>query len=692
MSNPPGSVTLSFEAPVNGLRNKSVRGSTDPDHTQPLNSKQAEAVETTDGPLLIIAGAGSGKTRVITHRIAHLLAKGVPQPEILAVTFTNRAAREMGQRVKNLIPRKLSRLTICTFHAFGAQILREHGFSLGLRPKFSIYDSQDQATLLRDTARELGLKGEALDLQAASQVVSAIKTGRATWSSENRFLRPLFKEYHKSLRLYNAVDFDDLLMLPLELPGSSDEIRRHYHQRYRYMLVDEFQDTSTAQYDLMKLLVGPEQNICVVGDDDQSIYSWRGASFENILRFEKDFPRVKEIKLEQNYRSTRTIVKAANALISRNASRKPKELWSELPGGEPVEVFSADTELEEAEYVVSRIRTLMIRDSLRYHDFGVLLRANHLTRALEEVFRRENIPYVVSGGMSFFERQEVRDILAYLKLIANHDDDMSLLRIINTPRRGLGRKLLEHATGYAAEHHCSLFSSLAAISARPGLGVEEKTRSAAGEFTGMIGEYRSRFLGGGRMAQSLRELVEEIDYWGHLVSENKDARDKDVVKWKFGNVESLVGSIADFEEDPDAVQPSLFDYLSRASLASRDDLDPKDSGGRVNLMTIHAAKGLEFPAVFVAAVEKDIIPHARSLEEANANLEEERRLFYVALTRAQRRLFLSFCSSRRRMGKPVEAFPSPFLDELPAECLAMQVEEKDFVPDFTQAWKKIAGE
>ena len=301
----------------------------------------------------------------------------------------------------------------------------------------------------------------------------------------------------------------------------------------------------------------------------------------------------------------------------------------------------------------------------------MLLRANHLTRAIEESFRKENIPYVVSGGMSFFERQEVRDMLAYLKLFANPDNDTSLLRIVNTPRRGIGRKLLERAGAHATEHHGSIFSALAALGHQPGLGVEEKSMMAAREFTELVQEFRSRFLTPKKLAQSLRELVEEIDYWGHLLAENKDARDKDVVKWKFGNVESLIGSIADYEEDPDASNPSLYDYLARVSLASRDDLDAKDEGGRVNLMTIHAAKGLEFPVVFVAAVEKDIIPHLRSVEEADANVEEERRLFYVALTRARKRLFLTFCSSRRRMGKAVESFPSPFLDEIPADCVTV---------------------
>jgi DNA helicase-2/ATP-dependent DNA helicase PcrA len=553
-----------------------------------------------------------------------------------------------------------------------------------------------------------------VDLAAAAQVISSVKTRRVGWTSENKQLKPLFTEYQRNLRLYNAVDFDDLLMLPLELLEKDIDVRDAYSQRFHYLLVDEFQDTSAVQYDLMRLLAGPARNVCVVGDDDQSIYSWRGANYENILRFERDFPGAREIKLEQNYRSTQTILKAANALISRNTNRKPKALWTGLPLGTLIEVNRADTEIEEAEHIVSRIRAHMIRESLRFQDFGILLRANHLTRALEEVLRKENIPYVVSGGMSFFERQEVRDMLAYLKLIANHDDDTSLLRIVNTPRRGIGRKLIERAAAQAAEQHCSLFSALAALGAHAGRGSpghtapggqhalpghvvgpdapEDRSAAAAAEFVDLIGTFRARFVTRGNLSRSLRELVEETDYRGHLLSENRDARDKDVVKWKFGNVESLISSLADFEEDPDAVDPDLYDYLSRVSLASRDDLDARDAGGRVNLMTIHAAKGLEFPVVFVAAVEQDIIPHSRSVEEAEANLEEERRLFYVALTRAQKHLYLSWCASRRRMGKPSEAYPSPFLDELPADCLSPVIEDKDFVPDFGSAWKKIAGE
>jgi DNA helicase-2/ATP-dependent DNA helicase PcrA len=644
------------------------------------------------GPVLILAGAGSGKTRVITYRIAYLLTKGVPQSEILAVTFTNKAAREMAQRIRTLVPKRLDRLTVSTFHSLGAQILREKGSILGYRLNISIYDAQDQASLIKETGRELGLKGEALDVAEASRIISLMKNGRTEWGAENRHFKELYDEYQKNLKLYNAVDFDDLITLPVRLLSEYEATRAEYTSRYRFVLVDEFQDTSGNQYDLMRLLVGSEKNVCVVGDDDQSIYSWRGASFENIRRFETDFPGTKEIKLEQNYRSTGTILKAANALISHNSNRKPKQLWTGLPSGDPIEVFAAENELEEAAFIVSKIRTLMIRDSLRFQDFGILLRANHLTRALEETFRKENIPYAISGGMSFFERQEVRDMLAYLKLIANHDDDTSFLRVVNTPRRGIGRKLLEHIAAHAGENHCSLFSALTSFAGRKETGLEEKSHAAAEEFADLIGRFRSRLLGGKKLAQGVRELVEEIDYWAHLVSENRDAKDKDVVKWKFGNVESLIGSLADFEENPDNVHPSLFDYLTRVTLASRDDLDDKEEEGRVNLMTIHSAKGLEFPVVFIAGVEQDIIPHARSVEEADANFEEERRLFYVALTRAERRLHISWCSSRRRMGKPSEAFPSPFLEELPADCLEMHAPDEDFTPDFSAAWKKITKE
>ncbi len=657
-----------------------------------LNDRQLAAVKAAEGPLLILAGAGSGKTRVITYRIAHLLAKGVPQSQILAVTFTNKAAREMAQRVKAVVPRKLSRLTISTFHSLGAQILREKGPLLGYRPNLAIYDSQDQISLLKESARELEMKTESFDFVKTAAYLSGIKTGRTGWKASDKPLKPLYREYQRNLKLANAVDFDDLIVLPIGLLGDFEEVRREYHERFHYILVDEFQDTSANQYELMKLLAQGSGNVCVVGDDDQSIYSWRGASFENIMRFEKDFPDFLEIKLEQNYRSTRTILRAANGLIGHNKNRKPKQLWSGLPEGEPIELFYPENETEEAEFVAGTIRTLCIRNSLSLRDFGVLVRANHLTRALEETFRRERIPYRISGGTGFFERQEVRDMLAYLRVIANHDDDTALLRIVNTPRRGLGRKLLERVMLLASEKGISLYSSMAAAASGNASGLEDKTRGAVAEFLELIEGFRERFTTGKRMAETLHALVEEIDYWGYLVTETKD---KEAAKWKLGNVESLVGSLAEYEEDPDAVAPDLFGYLRGVALASRDDLEERDDDtGRVNIMTIHAAKGLEFPVVFVTGVEQGIIPHAKSVEEANEDEEEERRLFYVALTRAQRRLFLTSCSSRRRMGKPADAFPSPFLDEIPAECMRAHQDEEvvgaeEAVRLFAEARKKF---
>jgi len=410
-----------------------------------LNERQAEAVRAVEGPLLILAGAGSGKTRVVTWRIACLLARGVSQSEILAVTVTNKAAREMAQRVKGIVPRKLARLTVSTFHAFGARVLREHAGLLGWRPNFTIYDAQDQVQLVKETARELGMKTETFDAKKAASIVSSVKTGRLALRRAPREIAALYREYQANRKLYNAVDFDDLIVLPIELLKGHPEVRQACQDRYRYLLVDEFQDTSEAQYELMRLLVGPSRNVCVVGDDDQSIYSWRGADYANILRFERDFPDARQVTLDQNYRSTPTILRAANGLIAHNADRKGKRLWSGLDDGEAIAVVAAGDEHEEAAFIASTIRMLGVRESVRFHDVGVLVRANHLTRAIEEEFLKERIPYRVSGGTSFFGRQEVRDLLAYLRLAANYDDDVSLLRIVNTPRRGIGRKALEKA-------------------------------------------------------------------------------------------------------------------------------------------------------------------------------------------------------------------------------------------------------
>ena len=649
------------------------------DFSRVLNPEQLRAVESHQGPLLILAGAGSGKTRVITYRIARLLSRGAAQSSILAVTFTNKAAREMAHRVRELAGRKLPRLIVSTFHAFGVRVLRQDGEALGYRPNFSIYDESDRESLVKECARDLGF-GRDLDRYAAAGLFSRLKSQLADWQEETENLRPLFKEYQARLRLHNAVDFDDLIRLPIELFESRPEVLARYRQGLQHFLVDEFQDTSLQQYRLIRLLAQESRNLCVVGDDDQAIYSWRGANYENLRLFELDFPEYQEIKLEQNYRSTARILAAANGLIRNNTARKPKALWSRLGEGELVTVVLPEDEAQEAEYIAGAIRAAALRQHLPLSQFGVLVRTNSLTRALEEAFVRERLPYAVSGGLSFFQRAEVKDLLAYLRVLANPDDEVSLVRILNTPRRGIGRRTLEAAVQTARSRSCSLFGALNVLAAGPGQSTAEKAREPIGEFLELLEEFRERFHKGSKqMAAALRELVQRIDYWGHLVQDNPKGS---VARWKLSNVESLADSLAAYEQDPDNLDPSLHQYLNRVSLMSRDDNQGENGEQKVQLMTIHAAKGLEFDTVFVAAVEKDLIPHARALEEGEANLEEERRLFYVAMTRARRRLILSACRARRRRGELEEAEPSPFLEELPRELLDFQeLEEKELAPE-----------
>ena len=405
-----------------------------------LNEPQIQAVTTIAGPSLIIAGAGSGKTRVITYRIAYMLEKGIPQHVILALTFTNKAAKEMEIRVKELTGKKLQSLTVSTFHAFGLSIIRNEADLLGYRKNFSIYDETDRMTLIKESLRECHMASKKVDLYALGQLFSNIKTGLAAWNDDAVNMQPVYEEYQQGLKVYNAVDFDDLLVLPLELFEQHPDILEKYRQRYRYIMVDEFQDTSLIQYKLMRLLASGEAapNVCVVGDDDQSIYSWRGANYRNITLFEQDFPGLIEIKLEQNYRSTSTILEAANGVIAHNTSRKGKTLWSGKGEGRPIEIHYPENESAEADFIASQIRSLQIADGLRYHDFGVLTRTNSLAGNIEEAFLAENIPYKVSGGTSFFQRKEIKDIISYLRVIANPHDDVSLLRIINTPGRGIG--------------------------------------------------------------------------------------------------------------------------------------------------------------------------------------------------------------------------------------------------------------
>jgi DNA helicase-2/ATP-dependent DNA helicase PcrA len=672
-----------------------------------LNGPQIRAVKTIEGPVLIIAGAGSGKTRVITYRIAHMLDTGIPQSAILALTFTNKAAREMESRVKELTGKKLQSLTVSTFHAFGVRILREEIETLGYRKNFSIYDETDRLQLIKDSLREVRISPEGVDLYALGQLFSNIKIGRRRWEDlaetgdplARGGFEPVYKEYQHGLKLFNALDFDDLLVLPIEIFETSPEILEKYRRHYRNIMVDEFQDTSFIQYRLMKLLA--DRNVCVVGDDDQSIYSWRGANYDNILNFERDFPGTLEIKLEQNYRSTTTILEAANGVISHNANRKEKTLWSGNGGGKPIELFHPQNESEEGDFIASRIRELLAREKLSYDDFGVLVRTNSLTRSIEEAFLAENIPYRVSGGTSFFQRKEIKDILSYLRVIANPDDDVNLLRIINTPRRGIGKTLIAAVTGLARKNQSSLWDAMGRLRhasiplfQEPGAETWDKGRAEIDGFMTLIESLKAGILGGAsqkgwRLSQKVRALVETIDYWSYLVTEYR--KNDKMARWKFLNIESLINSIETWETDEDNLDPTLYPYLNRISLITRNDDGAGDEGGRgkVNLMTIHASKGLEFPVVFIAGAEEGIIPHERSLEEEGGDIEEERRLFYVAITRARDKLFISSCLKRRRLQNTVDCAPSPFLAEIPPHLIAYHEEEKP-VEDPEEAEKLFA--
>ncbi|MDR0377538.1 MAG: UvrD-helicase domain-containing protein, partial [Spirochaetaceae bacterium] len=685
-----------------------------------LNGPQFQAVKTLDGAVLIIAGAGSGKTRVITYRIAYMLEKGIPQSAILALTFTNKAAREMETRVKELTGRKLQNLTVSTFHAFGVKVLREEIEVLGYRKNFSIYDETDRNQLIKDSLRECRISTEKVDLYALAQLFSNVKIGRLDWGKgADSAYEGVYQEYQQGLKVFNALDFDDLLTLPIRIFEERPDILQKYRKRYRYIMVDEFQDTSLTQYRLMRLLAlgcpprpdlppaagtgepeKPAANVCVVGDDDQSIYSWRGANYENILLFERDFPGMTEIKLEQNYRSTSTILEAANGVIANNSNRKEKTLWSGNSGGKPIELFHPENENAEADFIAEQIRELRVREGLKYDDFGVLIRTNSMTRRLEESFLAQNIPYRVSGGTSFFQRKEIKDILSYLRVIANSDDDVNLLRIINTPRRGIGKTTVSALTELARKNHSSLWDALKRASyvqtqsrsageallgallfedlpASKGEGADKGAAQGKADmesFLSLIERFKNEILGkkpgpNGKfsLSQKVRSLVDAVDYWSYLVTEyNKNEK---IARWKFLNIESLIRSIETWEQDPDNLDPSLYPYLNRISLITRDDGEDETDTGKVNLMTIHASKGLEFPVVFIAGAEDGIIPHARSLEEGDGDLEEERRLFYVAITRARDKLYITSCLKRRRMQNTADCVPSPFLTEIPAHLV-----------------------
>lgn len=658
-----------------------------------LNNKQLKAALKIEGPVLVIAGAGSGKTRMITYRMAYMLEKGIHQSNILSLTFTNKAAKEMAERVKEITGQKLSNLTVSTFHAFGVKILRKTIHLLDYHENFSIYDQGDKISAIKNAAREMGVHPDTLDTFEIANIFSSIKMGRSRWDSSNSTFRELYEKYKEHLFLYNAVDFDDLIYLPLEIFKNFPDVLRGYQEQYRYIMVDEFQDTSLRQYELVKLLGIRYKNLCVVGDDDQSIYSWRGANYHNIVSFEKDFPQRIEIKLEQNYRSTKNILAAANNLISHNKNRKEKALWTGEENGRTIEIYYPDNETKEAEFISEMIKSLSMREGLKYHNFGILVRTNSLSAIIENAFLAENIPYKVSGGKSFFQRKEIKDIVAYLRVLDNPDDNINLLRVLNTPRRGIGNATLKQIREVAQRQDYSLYSAMVALKWAADVPVTPKAKENIDEFISLIEDYREKIASGEKLVPAVRNLIEKINYWGHLLSEHQ--KNDKIAKWKYKNIGIFMDIFERWEKNPENPDKKLGNFLNRITLITRDD-SIEDEKGKVNLMTIHASKGLEFEIVFLAGVENGIIPHARSLEENPENMEEERRLFYVAITRAKQKLFLTSCRTRKIGYEIIDTGPSPFLEEIPQELVEfhepeMVVGEKEADDFFSRIKSGFSG-
>lgn len=631
-----------------------------------LNPRQRDAVRHVDGPLLVLAGAGSGKTRVITEKIAHLIRECGYRPEqIAAVTFTNKAAREMKARAESLLGKDRSAgLAVSTFHTMGLRILQQEHHALGYKKRFSIFDADDSRNLIVDI-----LKTERLDtgelVQMMSNQVSAWKSDSV--SPEQALLEAVDKRdaqaarvyasYQRSLRAYNAFDFDDMIARPVQLFAEHPEIRDRWQNRFRYLLVDEYQDTNDSQYQLLKHLTGMRQAFTVVGDDDQSIYAWRGARPENLVRLQEDFPKLEVVKLEQNYRSTSRILRVANHIIANNEHIFEKRLWSEMGEGEEIRIAGCNDAQHEVERVVTDLVHRKMQKNQDYRDFAVLYRSNFQSRLFERTLREHHVPYHLSGGLSFFDRGEVRDVLAYLRLLVNLDDDQAFLRIVNVPRREIGAATLERLSEYAQRRETTLFSACFEV----GLAEQLSARAHENvrEFAHWV-SYWSERMEDSISVRQIEELLEDINYLAWL---EDSLRDPDKAKRRYENVEELLSWMGRMLKNSDNGL-SLAELMNRMALIDRLDRNSDDEPGDVvHLMTLHAAKGLEFPNVYLVGAEEELLPHRNSIEADT--IEEERRLMYVGITRAQRSLFISYAKQRRRFGEDHDCEPSRFLGELP---------------------------
>jgi DNA helicase-2/ATP-dependent DNA helicase PcrA len=631
-----------------------------------LNKEQKEAVLYTEGPLLILAGAGSGKTRVLTHRIAYLVKeKNVHIRNILALTFTNKAAREMKERVENLLGEMADDAWISTFHSSCVRILRRDVDKLGYDRNFVIYDTADQLTVVKDCLKELNVNEKNFPPRFILEVIGKAKDNML---EPNQYLKihgsnyrekkiaEIYGLYQKKLKRNNAMDFDDLIMLTIRLFKEYPNVLEYYQNKFKYLLVDEYQDTNKAQYKLISLIAKKHRNLCVVGDDDQSIYGWRGADIENILGFEREFDNCKVIKLEQNYRSTKAILNAANSVIKNNIGRKKKSLWTSNPSGANISLYSANNEYEEAQFVSREIKRIVLYDKKEYNNFAILYRVNAQSRVLEEALIREGIPYKIFGGLRFYDRKEIKDILAYLRVVQNPADDISLKRIINVPKRGIGDITVQMVEDIANSRGASIFSIASSANEIPEL---KRAASKLEDFTQMIAGFMAI-----KDSISVSTLIEEIITKTGILEELQ-AEETPEAQTRIENIKEFISAAIDFEEDSE--DQRLEAFLEGISLVSDIDTLEEDKN-YVMLMTLHSAKGLEFPITFIVGMEEGVFPSYRSMD-SERELEEERRLCYVGMTRAKEKLYITNTFCRTLFGNTTYNQPSRFISEIPIEFL-----------------------
>lgn len=635
-----------------------------------LNEQQQQAVTTTEGPVLVIAGAGSGKTRVLTARVAYLIANGIPPERIVAMTFTNKAAEELRHRLAQWCDRwSARRVWAGTFHSIFARLLRRNAEHIGYTPNYTIYDDDDSLSLIRRLLKEQNISPHEITPQAVRSVISRAKNdmivpeefARQATSPRQRHIATIYHLYQRALRKADAMDFDDLLLNMIDLLASSDELLQLYQSLFHYLHVDEYQDTNRAQYEVLKLLAGGHRNLFAVGDDAQSIYSWRGARIENIFEFQRDFPEHVLIRLEQNYRSTQVILDAANAVIAKNPQQIPKQLWTARSGGELIRVAAYWDEADEAAGIVRTIEELRANDAINeWSDVAVLYRINAQSQLLEDAFRRAEIPYRIIGGISFYKRKEIKDALAYVRLLLNPNDDESFLRIINEPPRGIGDATVEHLRRWATEHTSSLLH--AALSARQ-IGTIAKQKQLVLEQLAALIFTTAEKLGSLPLGEVVHHYLDAVGLLQHYkLQETEEALER------YENLARLVADIAEYASvlDESGQEPSLTDYMQRVSLLT--SADESSTGDAVQLMTLHAAKGLEFPVVIIAGLVEGLLPLIRATTTEHDRYEE-RRLFYVGMTRAQQRLVITYARHRSTFGIIEKALPSSFLAELPLQLL-----------------------